>query len=125
MARHADRPYLFHAVWSPKYRRPVLTGEVKNEAERRIRYIAEQKGIQIEALAIMPDHLHVFFQLPRGDMKPSKAVYFMKWFSSSHLRRMFPSLRSEVKETAFWQRDYYCRTVGADSSIVRKYIHNQ
>ncbi len=125
MARHAPRPYYFHAVWSPKYRRPVLTGPVKDEAERRIRYICDQKGIEIAALAIMPDHIHCFFSLPKGDLKPSKAVYFMKWFSSNHLRRMFPFLRDTVKDSALWQRDYYCRTVGADSAIVRKYISNQ
>ena len=57
----------FHIIWCPKYRRPVLTDGVDIRLKQVLYEIAEEKGITIKALEIMPDHVHIFIDLDQND----------------------------------------------------------
>lgn len=49
----------YHLLWCPKYRRPVLTGPVERRLKVLLRLKAEEIGITIHALEIMPDQTAV------------------------------------------------------------------
>jgi putative transposase len=113
----------YHLVWCPKYRRPVLVGEV----EQRLRGLLVGKAAELEmtvhALEIMPDHVHLFVE---SDPTRSVAeiVNRLKGFSSRFLRREFGALRSRLP--CLWSRSYYAGTVGSvRDSVIRRYIANQ
>ncbi|MEV5740654.1 transposase [Microbispora rosea] len=53
----------YHVVWCPKYRRPVLGGRVKERLEL-IHAKAGERGWEIVALEVMPDHGHLRSRLP-------------------------------------------------------------
>lgn len=61
---HAVYDTLYHMVWSPKYRRDVLQGEVQQRIRERFADIAEQYDITIEGMAVSPDHVHLFCSFP-------------------------------------------------------------
>jgi len=51
-------------VWSPKYRRDVLQGEVQRRVEALCADIAEQYDITIEEMEVSPDPIHIFCSFP-------------------------------------------------------------
>ena len=50
----------YHIVWIPKYRKVVLTGAVKEELQKILEEESKTLRLEMLALEIMPDHLHLF-----------------------------------------------------------------
>ena len=50
----------YHIVFCPKYRRSILTGNIKHRLDKIIEDIAYENQCQILAKEIMPDHVHLF-----------------------------------------------------------------
>jgi putative transposase len=113
----------FHLVWCPKYRRPVLIGEVASRLEGLLREKSAELELRIHSLQIMPDHVHVFIE-----SDPTRSVAEianrLKGYTSRMLRMEFESLRSRLP--TLWSRSYYAGTVGhVSETTVRKYIAEQ
>jgi len=81
----------YHIIWIPKYRKVVLTGTVKEELQKILE--EESKTLQLEMLAleIMPDHLHLFVGAKPTHI-PCVIVKQLKGVSSMKLRERFPDL---------------------------------
>ena len=56
---HAVYDTLYHLVWSPKYRRDVLQGEVQQRLCELFTDIAEQYDITLEEMEVSPDPVHL------------------------------------------------------------------
>ena len=50
----------YHIVWCPKYRRKVLVGDVEQRLKHILYATAQQYGVLIETMEVMPDHVHLF-----------------------------------------------------------------
>ena len=50
----------YHIVWCPKYRRKVLVGYVEQRLTHILYATAQQYGVLIETMEVMPDHVHLF-----------------------------------------------------------------
>ncbi len=78
----------YHLVWIPKRRKKILIGDV----EKRLRQIAwevcQEKDWQVIALEIMPDHVHLFVNVP-PDVAAHKVANAIKGRSSRLLRQEF------------------------------------
>lgn len=114
----------YHLVWIPKYRRPVLTGEVRDRLLEIFQTVAKQNGMEILAVEVMPDHVHLFVSAPPRH-SPAWVVNAFKGTSARWLREWFPHLRSEIRGR-LWTRTYYVGTAGTVSAeTVRRYIEAQ
>ena len=113
----------YHLVWCPKYRRPVLAGDVGERCAELIRAKATERGWKIVALEVMPDHVHLFVKTaPKNS--PSFVANQFKGFTSRTLREEFPALRSRLP--TLWSRSYFVASVGAVSAeTVQRYIDTQ
>jgi putative transposase len=112
-----------HVVWCSKYRRPVLGGRVATRLDELIRQKADERGWEIVALDVMPDHVHLFV---KHDPKASAShvANQFKGFTSRVLRGEFPHLRSRLP--TLWSSSYFAASVGAVSAkTVRRYIDTQ
>ena len=49
----------FHVVWCPKYRRPVITGNIETRLKEIIREVCAERDAPIIELETMPDHVHL------------------------------------------------------------------
>jgi putative transposase len=107
-----------HLVWCPKYRRPVLVGEI----ERRLKELLVEK-VQIHTMEVMPDHVHLFVEFdPRWSV--AEIVNRLKGYTSRILREEFPQLRSKLP--TLWSRSYFANTIGHISEkTVQRYIESQ
>lgn len=111
-----------HLVWCPKRRKPVLVGGVKRRLEQILKEVAGESGVEILALEVRPDHLHLFVsaypQLPIH-----KLVRALKGRSSHHLRREFPHL---LRLPSLWTNSYFVSTAGNVSNrTIQQYIEAQ
>lgn len=114
----------YHFVWCPKYRRPVLIGEIATRLDTVIRAICDNLRAEVLALEIMPDHVHLLVRMPDAALAPAQIAFRIKGASSRILRQEFPSLRSRLP--TLWSRSYYVGTVGEVSkAVIERYIAAQ
>jgi putative transposase len=112
----------YHLVWCPKRRKKVLVGLVKERLEQIIKQVANDKKVEIIALEVMPDHLHLFVST-YPQLEIHKLVKAFKGRSANILRKEFPEL---LKIASLWTRSYFVSTSGnVSSETIRKYIENQ
>lgn len=113
----------YHMVWIPKYRKRVLTEEVKAEMQKLFTNVANQNDMEILAAEVMPDHIHLFVSAPPR-LSPSDVVNMFKGVSARWLRARFPELKD--LGDALWTRTYYVGTAGTvTKETVRRYIEEQ
>ena len=115
----------YHIVWSVKYRRSVLLGEVAESLRQILGDVCVDKGFILEELDIMPDHLHVFVRA-----KPKfSAMYIYKMLKGISGRKLLlkhPEIRMQLWSGHLWNPSTYVETVGHISEkIVRRYIQDQ
>lgn len=113
----------YHVIFCPKYRRRVLIGKIAEDLKNIFQEVANEQEIEIKALEIMPDHVHMFISFdPRKHIH--KIIKAFKGRSSKILRDKYPKLKSRIP--SLWTRSYFCCTVGHISEdVVQKYIENQ
>jgi len=113
----------YHLVWCPKYRRKVLVGPVEQALRDLLQEKAEQLHVTIEALEVMPDHVHLFISAPPTEA-PHRLANQFKGFTSRMLRLKYPELRSRLP--SMWSRSYYIGTIGhVSEKTVKAYIEAQ
>ena len=56
---HRVHLIVYHLVWTPKRRKPVLKGKVARDCRHLIKSKCGAKGWDILELAIAPDHIHL------------------------------------------------------------------
>ena len=111
-------------MWSPKYRRKRLYGEIRRYLGDVIRDLASQKECRVEEGHLRSDHVHVLISIPPKH-SVSQVVGFIKGKSAIHIARNYLGRRSNFTGQHFWARGYWVSTVGKDEEVVRNYIQNQ
>lgn len=113
----------YHAVWCPKYRRPVIEGDVSTRLKEIIRDVCAERECDIIELETMPDHVHLLVECdPQYGIH--RLVKQVKGRSSRLLRQEFPSLKSRLP--TLWTNSYFVSTVGgATLETVKKYVEAQ
>jgi putative transposase len=117
---HSVGQNAFHLVWKPKYSSSFLRfGPVNKVCTGTLRMIATQNGMEIYELQVMPDHIHLFVELP-PTICVSKALQLFKGISSRILRRRFKFL---TKIPMIWSKGKFFRSVGNVSfETIQRYI---
>lgn len=113
----------YHLVWCPKFRRPVLTPPFDVRLREIIAEVADEAGMIVHALEIMPDHVHLFVEAD-PTLSVAEIVNRFKGRSSRLMRSEFPALRSRLP--TLWSRSYYAGSVGhVSAKTVEAYIAAQ
>ncbi len=119
---HRVHLILYHIVFCPKRRKPVLVGSVAKDVERLIRLKCEEQGWEVVALEIMPDHVHLFVRA-WPTTSAAEVVKQVKGITSHELRRKYPHL---LKLPSLWTRSYFASTAGnVSQEAIRRYIDSQ
>ena len=92
---HRVHLIVYHLIWCPKRRKPILVGGLKEVVVRNsLKESAKEKGWNILTLAIQPDHIHLFVRVWPSDsasevVKETQRVYILlppKGISSQYSR---------------------------------------
>jgi putative transposase len=114
--RHAAYQINYHLVWCPKFRRPVLEGEVGKRLAELIPPIVEENGGEV--LDLTP------VRLVSPTIAINQIVFRVKGSTSHQLRKEFPELNSRLP--SLWTRSYYAGTAGHVSvETIQGYIERQ
>ena len=113
----------YHLVWCPKYRKRILVDVLAKRLRKLLYQKAKEIKVEIHALQIMPDHVHLFVESD-PTMAPARLAAQFKAFTSHQLREEFPWLKSYLP--SLWSRSYYIASIAAVSEVtVMRYIENQ
>ena len=113
----------YHLVWTPKYRRSVLEGPIAPRLKELLLEKAKELEVEIEAVEIMPNHVHLFISTDPTE-SPAHLVNQFKGYTSFKLRQEFPELKSRLP--TLWSRAYYVGSSGfVSEETIKKYIESQ
>src|SRR5438445_13431960 len=102
---HAVYDTLYHLVWSPKYRRDVLQGEIQQRVRELFADIAEQYDITIEEMEVSPDHVHIFCSFPPR-YSIAQVVTRFKSLSAMTICREFARVKPRLSGGEPWEHGY-------------------
>ena len=112
----------YHLIWCPKRRKKVLVDDIKRRLEEIIRHVAGEIGVEVLALEIMPDHLHLFISA-HPQLSIPHIVKSFKGRSSHDLRQEFPDLN---KLPSLWTHSYLVSTAGnVSAKTIQEYVEAQ
>ena len=119
---HRVHLIVYHLIWCPKRRKPVLVGEVAKDLRSLVEAKCEEKGWEILELAIQPDHVHLFLRAWPSDAA-ADIVQECKGATSRELRKKHKHLQ---RLPSLWTRSYFASTaVNVSSETIQKYIAAQ
>jgi putative transposase len=119
---HGAYRHQYHIVWIPKYRRKVLTDELKQYLEQRLFDIqAFHPDVVIEQCSIQRDHVHLVMVIP-PKYAVSSIVGKIKANTSREVRKRFPWLKRIYWRNEFWSVGFFSSTVGIDEDVIKRYV---
>ena len=120
---HAVYDAQYHLVWAPKYRKPILRGELRQQVAHWFREIAGHYDITIVELEVSEDHIHILCSFPPR-YSIAQVVTRFKSLSARAVFRRFPQVKRQLWGGEFWEDGYFVRTVGdrVTEDVIRKYI---
>ena len=122
---HAVYSLHYHFVFIPKYRRPVLRGDIATRLRDLVREICHSCGIVIMKGHVRPDHVHLLLDVP-PTMSPSRVMQAIKGKTSHHLLRDFRQLRQAFWGQHLWARGYFVASSGnVTDEMLKEYIEKQ
>jgi putative transposase len=89
--------------------------------------VMEKRPFKIEAIVVLPDHLHCIWKLPQGDCDFSSRWKGIKYRFSLHCKETFETSESmsQKKEKGLWQRRFWEHVIRDQEDFNRHvdYIH--
>lgn len=115
-----------HMVLVTKYRRPVLTGAVKDYVYANIRETLELRGCNVVDINGESDHVHILFEAG-PEMSITETTNVVKTRSARMTRARYPEqIKRFYWKPLFWTDSYFVTTVGYNTEdVVSAYIKNQ
>jgi len=114
-----------HLVWTTKYRKAILRGEVGLRVRELIRQICRAEDVEIMKGHVSKDHVHLLVSIP-PQIAISRLVQRLKGKTSHSLLGEFTHLRKEFWGRHVWARGYFCCSSGnVTDEVIAEYIENQ
>ncbi len=114
----------YHIVFSPKYKKKALFGQVRANVRDIIKVLCQYKGVEIIEGAVCLNHVHLCVSIPTK-LSISDFMGYLKGKSTLMIYDRHSNLQSKWNK-AFWARGYYVATIGnVTEEAIKKYITEQ
>lgn len=116
-----------HLIFVCKYRKQLITDEVRKHILNVFKNIEKQSDFDIEIMETDKDHIHMLISYP-PNISVSSIVRRLKQCSTLSLWKQFSVMLAKQfwKEHTFWSDGYFVCSIGeANLYTIRKYIENQ
>ena len=115
----------YHFVWTTKYRKAVLSGQVGIRLRELVREVCRTNDIEILQGHVSRDHVHILVSAP-PNMSASKIMQYIKGKSSRKLMMEFRHLNKQFWGRHIWARGYFVATSGnVTDEVIQEYIRLQ
>lgn len=125
--RHSCFLLQYHIVLVAKYRKPILTGPVKEMVYRLIQEVFDDRGLNLLEINGEPDHIHILYESDPFT-SPGELVNVLKSKTSRYTRKEYGEtlLKKYYSNPVFWSQSYFVTTVGSNTiERVQAYIRDQ
>ncbi len=124
-AAHSRFDIKYHFVWTTKYRKAVLQGQVALRLRELVREICKTHEIEILQGHVSTDHVHILVSAP-PNMSASKIMQYVKGKSSRKLMMEFRELNRQFWGRHMWSRGFFVTTSGnVTDEVIAEYIRLQ
>ena len=125
-ASHCAWQVHYHVVMPVKYRKALIDERVERVMVETARGIGERYEIEIEALGMDKDHVHLLCGA-HPKIAPGNIVMKFKSITARELFKRERWLKKELWGGSFWSSGYYVGTVGerGNWAMVEKYVLEQ
>ncbi len=100
----------YHLSWTTRGRKPVLVGRRAIAAREAISQLAQERGLYLERLAVLPDRVHAVLSLRPTD-RVASVVRELRGRSALRLLAELPDLRVALGGNLLWSETYAIATV--------------
>ena len=114
----------YHIVFSPKYRRKEIYGQIKTDIGLILRELCNYKGVEVIEGHLMVDHVHMLVSIP-PKLSVSSFMGYLKGKSALMIFDKHANLKYKYGNRHFWAEGYYVSTVGLNEASIKKYIEEQ
>lgn len=114
----------YHIVFTPKYRRKAIYGQIRSDIGEILRRLCEYKGVEIIEGHLMPDHVRMPVSIP-PKISVSSFMGYLKGKSALMMLDKHANLKYKFGNRHFWSEGYYVSTVGLNEATMAKYIREQ
>ena len=116
---HGVHLIIYHLIWCPRRRTPVLVGPVAAGCRELIEGKCAEQGWEMLALTLQPDLIQLFVRVWPSDSTAAE-VQECRGIASFHLRKEVPHL---LKLPSTWTRSYFASPAGTVSQeTIQRYI---
>lgn len=113
----------YHVLWCTKYKRKVITENVKSRLEELIKKVLLELDVELIEMQIDVEHVYIIINV-EPVLGVHKTVKAIKRESSSELRKEFPELNKKLP--TLWSNSYFVSTDAIKpESDMKEYIENQ
>jgi putative transposase len=116
----------YHIVWCVKYRRKVLSDEIRDRLVELLKAVGDDKGFTVVECKVGDnDYVHCFVSAP-PIISVTQIVKYLKGISGNQLLKEHPELRKSLWKGQLWNGSYFCETIGSTSEEnILRYIERQ
>ena len=113
-------------------RRPILTDEMARRSLREaFRIVRTRRPFRVDAIVLLPDHLHAIWTLPPGDCDYATRWQLIKrrftktYLAAGGTEASRSASRASKSERSLWQRRYFEHTCRDNADLKRcaDYLH--
>lgn len=125
-ARTSVTDMSYYLVFVTKYRKQIFTTpELKIKLKTILQSIADYKGVTIQSMEIMSDHVQLLITFP-PKFAASDVVKSFKGSSAREWFKAFPNDRQKLWKGHLWSNTFFMNTIGnVNKDIIEQYIKNQ
>ena len=115
----------YHLILVIKYRRKVISKEIKNRLIEIFEYICVNYNISSIEINSDLDHLHILFKAhPNSEL--SKFINAYKSATSRLIKKEFPEVKEQLWADSFWSKSFFLATTGGVTlDTLKKYVETQ
>lgn len=121
---HSKWECKYHVIFSPKFRKKILYGKIREFLKLVLHELANQKGCKIVSGNLVGDHIHMLISIP-PKYPASEIIGYIKGKSAIAVARKFGGKTRNFNGERFWARGYAISTVGFNKEQIAEYIKNQ
>lgn len=114
----------YHMIFTPKYRRQIIYGQIKADAGSIKRKLCEYKDVEIIEAKAYLDHIRLLVSIP-SKYSVSQFMGYLKGKNSMMIFDRYANLKYKYGNRQFWCKGYKVDTVGRNKKAIAEYIRNQ
>ncbi len=127
-------PY-FYTATIKDWKHVIFENEFKKIIINSLAFLTQAKLVEVYAFVIMPNHIHLIWQMMQMNKKETPVASFMKFTSHHFLKRLRSKKQEELKDYEvdwvsraynFWQKDSLAIELFSEKVFLQKmnYIHH-